>query len=757
MIKALIERILERSRTVVAAWMLFLVLGAYYAVHLDSVIRGSTDGIPGSRSDFVMKGINRSFGTDSAFVFPVVVENSAVSVQDGRFPAAIARLDQALISDGHVRAVRHYWNSGAAELLGADAQSALLLVTPRAASFYEAEILVERIREAIRGADVGPGFSASVTGPVAVFHDMNRHSADDLLAAERIALPVTLAVLLIVFGSPLAASLPLLLGCTAVLMSLGALFALSHAIPVSVFARNAVTMIGLGVGVDYALILLSRFRDELAGGGTTREAVVRASVRTGPAVLISGMTVAAGFLALFLVPVPLMHSLALGGAAVVLVAVAATLTLLPALLGLLGPRIYWPFSDLRRRSRGGFAGIWYRWAKLVMRRPWPALVTALAVVALFAAPVLRINTWNLGAKDLPLELEARQGAEVLQKNFAAGWLGPVVLAVENDGRGSVWELARQDAVLAMAERLSRDPRIERVGGFPAVLSALGPMRMGVRAVDELPSPSDGIAGDAVSRSGNMALVVLIPRQPPEDVQTMALVSELRRDDWPEARGAGLKVGIAGASAGMADFDEVLFDSLWRVVPTVLVITFVMLAILFRSILIPLKATLLNLLSVLAAWGFLVLVFQDGFGAGLLGLEPPGGLNAFIALMLFTILFGLSMDYEVFLLSRIKEERDRGADNATAVACGLQHTAGIITSAALIMVCIFGSFAFTKFTATREFGLGLAFAVALDATVIRIVLLPALMKLLGDWNWWMPHAREAALRKLQVSLDAEEPL
>jgi RND superfamily putative drug exporter len=757
-LKALTAWILDRPRTVIAVWLIVLAASGYFATHLDGVIRGSTDGIPGSLSDQVMKAVNGSFGRDSAFVFPVVVESRDVSVRESRFAESIARLEAALTAAGNTRSVRHFWNSGAAELLGTDGRSALLLVTPKAGSFYEAEILVEKIRADLRKANLGNSFAVKLTGPVAVFHDMNRHSADDLLAAERIGIPITLVILLIVFGAPLAAGVPLLLAFTAVLMSFATLYAFSFWMPVSVFARNAVTMIGLGVGVDYALFLIGRYREELAGGHPPGAALLRAATAVGHTVLLSGMTVAAGFLVLFLVHVPLMHSLAIGGASVVVVAVAATLTLLPALLSLIGERIYWPFRPASgRERRRQFAKWWYEWAQLVMRRPWFALIPALAIVALFVAPVSRISAWNMGSKDLPPELEARQGAEILKKNFTTGWLGPVLLAIEPDGGGSLWDAPRQDAILAIAERLSRDQRIAGIGGFPAVLAGLGSMRGSVQALDELPPEAQSPAADAISRSGSMALIVLIPREAPESPEVMALVRQLRRDAWPEASAARLTVGVAGASAGIADFDQELFDSLWRVVPTVLLVTFLMLLVQFRSILIPLKATLLNLLSVLASWGFLVLVFQDGIGAGLIGLEPPGGLNAFIAIMLFTILFGLSMDYEVFLLSRIKEERDRGADNATAVARGLQNTAGIITSAALIMICIFGSFAFTKLTATREFGLGLAFAVALDATVIRIVLVPVLMNLFGDWNWWLPGALSGAMPKSRMAHDSERPL
>src|SRR6185503_3391250 len=612
--KALTHWVVDRPKTVIAAWLLMLCGGAWLAVNLDGVIRGSTDGIPGSPSERVMQAINRAFGPDSAFVFPVVVENPRLSVRQSEFQEAFGQLERALMRQGNARQVRHFWNAGASELLGADGHSALLLVTPRASSFYEAEIMVDRIRDDLRSANVGSGFALMVTGPVAVFHDMNRHSADDLLAAERIGVPITLAILLVVFGAPLAAGLPLALAAIAVVMSLAALFVLSSWMPVSMFARNAVTMIGLGVGVDYALFVLRRFREGLGDGRSPRDAAISATMLSGSAVLFSGMTVAAGFLVLLLVRVPLMHSLALGGALVVLIAVAATLTLLPVLLALIGTKIYWPrrdFSSSERRGR--FAGGWQRWAHWVMRHPWLALVSALALVAFFVAPAFRMGTWNPGAKDLPVAVEARQGADALGRNFAAGWLGPVVLAVEAEGAATLWDAASADAARLTVQRISRDPRVAHVGA------------------------------DDIATSGKMATLLLIPRHAPESPEAMALVDELRRDPWPEARAAGLTLGVAGASAGIADFDQELFDSLWRIIPAVLGITFLMLMAMFRSILIPLKATVLDLLSVLASWGFLVLVFQDGVGARLIGVQPPGGLNAFIVLMLFTILFGLSMD------------------------------------------------------------------------------------------------------------------
>jgi RND superfamily putative drug exporter len=740
-VRAFTEWVIERPRTVIAAWIILLAAAAHFSMQADRSIGGTTDGIPGSLSDEAIQAVNRAFGPYSGFVFPLVIQSAEVRAQDPRFQAAVARVEEALTATGNAQAVHHFWNSGAKELLGKDGRSALVLVTPKAETFNQAESLVPRVRDTIRAADIDSLFEVKLTGSVAVFHDVSRHSAEDLVTAERVGIPITLVILLVVFGAPLAAGVPLLLAVTAAVVTLAMLFALSPWMPMSIFAQNAVTMIGLGVGVDYALLLLRRFYDELAVGRARREAVIRAAMLTGRTVVVSGLTVAVGFLVLLLVHVPLIHSLAIGGAAVVGVAVAATLTLLPALLQLAGDNIFWPFRpDMRRARPGGVAGIWAAWAQYVMRRPWQALVPAVVVMALFIVPVFSIAPWNPGAKDLPLQFESRQGAEILGKSFSRGWLGPVVLAVEVEGKGSMWDISRQDAVLAMVERIAGDGRVAAIGGFAAVLDAMGPLRREIRSLADVPPQGQSLAAQAVSESGTMALVVLIPKEAPESREVMSLVDDLRRDNWSEARAAGFSVRVAGASAAWADFDHELFSSLRRVVPTVLVATFLMLLVMFRSILIPLKAMLLNLAAVLASWGFLVLVFQDGIGAELIGLEPPGGLNAFIVLMLFTILFGLSMDYEVFLLGRIKEERDAGCDNATAVARGLQHTAGTITSAALVMICIFGSFAFTTLTATREFGLGLAFAVALDATLIRLVLVPVLMKLLGEWNWWLPLRR-----------------
>jgi uncharacterized membrane protein YdfJ with MMPL/SSD domain len=703
--QTLVRFALRRPLWVIAAWIAAVAVATPFALRLAGVLRGSTDAVPGSPSELVSRDINRAFGKGSAFVFPAVLTSSSVESTDPQFAAAAAALARALESAG-MKSVQHYWNTGDTTLLGRGGRSALVLVTPPAATFFDAETMVGRIRDVAGDAALGPTFEVKLTGMVSLFHDLDVSASDDLLRAERVGVPLTLLVLLVVFGAPIAAALPLLVAIGATAVTLAILYALSHVMPVSVFAQNAVTMIGLGIGVDYALFLVSRCRDELSAGAPLHDAVETAAMRAVHVVVVSGLAVCTGFLALLLVRVPFLHTLAFGGVAVVVTSVLMTLTLLPALLLLVGERVNWP---RRLSQRSGAAGrVWGRWAHEAMARPWRYLVPCLIVLAVLIVPTLRLKAWNVGAHDLSPAMEARQGYDLLDRNFAAGWMGPIALMVEGRDSSAVATAERQHAIGATYARLSADPRVRIARALP-------------------------------SQDGRAALLLLVPRSAPESEEVMGFVRELRADPWTEAHDAGLDVRVGGFSAGIIDFDQELFQSLRRVVPLVLVITFVVLAFAFRSIVVPLKAITMNLISVLAAYGFLVYVFQDGIGAKLIGLVPPGGLNSFIVLMLFTILFGLSMDYEVFLLSRIQEEYRRSGNNRKSVVRGLSQTGGLITSAALIMVVLFGSFGFTQLVATREFGLGLAFAVALDATLIRVVLVPILMGLLGRANWWWPGA------------------
>jgi RND superfamily putative drug exporter len=746
------ERMLARPVVVLGAWIVIAVVTGVAASRLPAVLRGGTDPIAGSPSEHVERELVRAFGEGAFYQYLLVLSSHDLSAGDPRFSVAARRVSDAVGALAVVRSVETPWNSSRPELVGRDGHAALLVVTPSINAYLEAERFLAALRGAIAAAHVPPELTLEITGATAAIHAVDVASSSDLVAAERIGLPITLVILLVVFGAPLAAVLPIVLAMVAVTVGFAGLYALHAWTPVTVFAENVVSMIGLGVGVDYSLFVVNRFREETMRGRAPIEAAAVAARTAGHSVLLSGATVAVGFLALFMVRASFLHTIALGGVFVVAGAVTASLTLLPALLVLLGPALYWPRRAISGPASDGRRGrFWVGWAGAVMRRPWVSLALVSLVLLVFVVPVTRLKSWNVGAAHLPAGDEARRGYERLGEEFSYGWMSPIIVLVEAPPGRSLWDASSRPAVEGLAAQLARDPRSGTVIGLHQVLDLWDALQF-TNAPDpsaaadttaplaRLPAPLRAVARRVSSEDGRVGMIVLMTPGPPEDPRTMAYVRELRSRRWAEFDAAGLSVQWGGFAAVLVDFDREIFGRLPWVVAGVVLTTFVVLALLFRSLLIPFKATLLNTISVLAAYGFLVLLFQEGIGARLIGLDPPGGLNAFVVLMLFTILFGLSMDYEVFLLSRVREEYLASGDNTRAVALGLGNTAGIITSAALIMVSIFGAFGFTRLIPTREFGLGLAFAVALDATIIRVVLVPALMAVSGRWNWWWPWGR-----------------
>ena len=728
--------VLRHRGATILVWSLLIGVSGLCASRLQDVLKGASDGVPGSPSvETIERAVNGGIPAGTFFPFLVLLTHDRLGVLDARFEVAAQAIERSLNTVPGGGAVRSYWNTGRVDLLGKDRRTALILFRSNVATLNEAEVLTRDVRAAIRRARLPDGFRALVTGTAPMYFDFDRQSSADLLRAERVGLPVTLVILLVAFGSPLAAGLPVLLALSAVTIGLAGLFFLSRVTTVSVFSENVVSMIGLGVGVDYALFIVCSFRAALAQGCGVREAAIRAVEDAGHTIVVSGLAVAIGFCALFLVNVPFLRSMAAGGIFVVLTAVAASLTLLPVALSSVGTAVNWP----RRHSQPPREGtaVWGRWAGLVMRRRWTFLVAGLAILAVFVAPAGRLQPWNVGVENLGPDLEAREGYDVLADQFERGAIGPTILLVEAPLGQTMWAPDFQRGIAALSERLSDDPRIARVNGFPDLLSVANSLLRSVRSPADLPDRLQHLARDVLGVDDRMALIVLLPSSAPEARESMALVDDLRHDTWPELSGLGARIGISGTTALMKDFDDEVFGRMRIVVPAVLGTTFLVLLVSFRSVLIPLKAILLNLLSVLASYGFLVYVFQDGRGATWIDLSPPGGLNSFIVLVLFTVLFGLSMDYEVFLLSRVRAAYAATGDNLRAVSLGVQQTAGSISSAALVMVSIFTAFGFTRLVATRELGLGLAFAVALDATLVRLVLVPALMALLGRFNWWFP--------------------
>jgi putative drug exporter of the RND superfamily len=544
-------------------------------------------------------------------------------------------------------------------------------------------------------------------------------------SSEAFGFLAAIIILLVAFGSVLAMGLPLLTAIFGIVTGIALVGLTVNVIDMPTFSNQAVAMIGIGVGIDYALFIVTRYREGLHDGMDPEQATVRSLDTAGRAVLFAGCTVIIAVLGLFVIGLAMIRGLAVGISLGVLTTMIASVTLLPAMFGFVGRNIDRLGLPHRRRAEGAaHQSVWYRWSQLIQRRPWPAVAGAAVLLVVLALPVFGIRLGFGDAGNRPTSDTSRRAYDLIAEGFGPGANGPLVLVAEADGGGPV----DLDAVGALSAAAADTP--------------------GVTAASP-PIPSE---------DGDGAIVIVQPDTSPQSEETESLVHTLRDDVVPEAvGGTGTVVRVGGSTAAVVDFAEFTADRLPWFIGIVLVLSFLLLMVVFRSLLVPLKAVIMNLLSVGAAYGVLVAVFQWGWGKELFGIGKDGPIEAWVPMMLFAVIFGLSMDYEVFLLSRIREEYDRSHDNASAVANGLAATARVITAAAAIMFCVFAGFVLGSDRSLKMFGLGLAVAVLLDATVVRLVLVPGTMELLGDRNWWLPRWLDRVLPVVHVEpVEPAEP-
>ncbi len=477
------------------------------------------------------------------------------------------------------------------------------------------------------------------------------------------------------------------------------------------FAPQVAAMIGLGVGIDYALFIVTRYREALHRTNQPEAAVVEAMTTSGRAVVFAGFTVMVSVLGMLLMGLDYLHGLAIGTSLAVVIAVLAAITLLPALLGFAGFTID-KFKVGRRKPKEK-EGMWHRWARFVQKRPAPIAIIGFLVLIVIALPMLSLRLGSADASNDKAGTTTYNAYHLISDGFGPGANGPVLIVADTSKAGSA------DALPALIDDLRKVP--------------------GVAAVTP-PQPNE---------AGTAALATLFPTTGPQSERTEALVHHLRDNVVPQdTNGTGLSVYLGGQTAASIDFSDVIGSRLPIFIGAVLVLSFLLLMLVFRSVLVPLKAVLMNLLSIGAAYGVIVAAFQFGWGGSILGVSA-GPIEAWVPMMIFAIVFGLSMDYEVFLISAIREHYDKSGDNAQAVADGLESTARVITAAALIMVFVFGSFVVSDVRALKLIGLGLAVAVAIDASIVRIILVPATMELLGKANWWLPKWLDKLLPQINV--------
>jgi RND superfamily putative drug exporter len=665
-----------------------------------------------------------------------------------RFAEAPARpvLDSLLAVAGrlpYVRTMIDYPSTGDSLFLGPGGTATFFLASIDAPTGDSLGGLVEPFRKALRDALAKApnrdAYHLQVTGRAPLEYDIRSVSARDSRRLEARVLPVALVILVLAFGALVAALLPMLVGVLSIAVSLTVIGVIARFTPMSVFVLNLTSMIGLGVGIDYSLLMVTRFREELNRGHRRREAAQRALLTAGSAVVTSGLTVVVGLGALLFTPLVDTRSVGLGGLVVVAVSVLLSVTLLPALLAVLGRAIDQPRWLARRLTWYHAPQIWERWARTLIRHPWRALVLGTATIAVLAIPLTRIRVGLPAAHWWPLQTEAGAGVQALTDMGRGGYLFPVRVVVEVPEERSAIAAVTLRGLRALGDSLRADPRVREVRSLADLAPGTSILGLSLLYADLDSARAQYPAVDAyLSADSRLALMDVILADTTSLTTSMDVVRSVRA---LAASGAVRQLRetrtlVGGYTAGAVDFQDDLLGRFPLLIVMVLGLTAVMLAVAFRSVLVPLKAVVMNSFSVVAAFGVTVLVFQEGVGGRLFGIaEPTGAIFVAIPVLVFAVVFGLSMDYEVFLLSRMKEAFDRTGRNTEATAEGLGATATVITSAALIMITVFGAFAFARVLVMQFLGFGLALAVLLDATVIRMVLVPAFMHLAGRWNWW----------------------
>jgi RND superfamily putative drug exporter len=697
--------VLRQRVPVLAAWLVLLAAGAWASTRLGPLLANDL-AVPGTESAQAQQLLKRAFGERTDGDFTVVFR-----VRDPGDRALRARLLRRLALAARVIPGAH---AGIALLPGG---GILYGSISSGLDLAHAKRYTGPLRAALR-AQRGP--PALVTGQPAIQHDLDPIFSSDLRHGEAIALPFALVILLAVLGVSLAALVPFLFAACTIGTTLAIVYGLAHAFSMVTYVTNLVELLGVGLAIDYSLLVVYRFREEAGDGRASEDAIVRTVLTAGRTAVLSGLTVAAGLALLLLVPVPFIRSMGIAGLLIPLVSILATLTLQPALLSILGPRGVRPLAGPLFRPPGTVElerSRWARLARLVMRRPVLTLAAGVVALGLVALPALRLDLAPGSLKSVPSSPEAMRAVALVSRAAGRGAATPIFVTVDTRAAGGTRRPVYQAAFARLAATLAADVEVRVV--------------------------ARGSRAPYVDPSGRYARIVVLGRHAHSDEATQELVRRIRRLAHRAGFPADAAVATGGTPAQGVDFISRTFGPFPWLVLAALALTFAVLMRAFRSLLLPLKAILLNLLTVSAVYGLLVAVFRYGVAAGPLGVERSSQIEAWIPIFLFATLFGLSMDYEVFLVMRMREAWDDLGDNARAVAYGLDRTGPIVTAAALIMVAAFSGFVAGRVGALQQFGLGLALAVLIDATLVRAALVPAAMAIFGRWNWWLP-ARAARL-------------
>lgn len=721
MLESIARFCFRKKWLVLLLWLLILGATIFFSTTQGGKFRNNFS-LPGTESQKTFALLEESFPSQSGDTGQIVfkAEDGIQSVRT-RMEAGFAAAQKA---SKHVLFVSSPYAPEGARQVAAQGPDAGKIAFGEIQFDLQASALPEELskdlQEAVRKA-IKPGDGLQVEFGGQPFQEIAPPGGRE----EKIGLAAAVVILLLAFGSVLAMGLSMFTALFSLGISLSGLAILARVMDVATFSPLIAAMIGLGVGIDYALFIVTRYRQGLRDGKTPEAAAVTSITTAGRAVLFAGITVIISLLGMFLMNLSFVNGLAVGAGLAVLVTMLASVTLLPALMGIVGSKIdklSIHFRSQKKPAKPKEAAFWYRWSRSVQRHPVPMVLISLVILGTLAAPVFSIRLGNSDAGNGPTALTTRRAYDLLSAAFGPGYNGPLIVAANFKAPESFAQIQ------ALQTRLAADPGVANVS--PVI-------------------PND-------PQKPSAAIIQVYGKFAPQDVRTDELVKRLRKDVIaPLAERTGIVIYSGGPAAIGLDLTDKLTERLPIFFGGVILLSFLLLMAAFRSILVPLKAALMNVLAIGAAFGVLVAVFQWGWGAELIGVDRTGPIAAFSPMILFAILFGLSMDYEVFLLSRIKEEHEKTGNNALAVADGLASTARVITAAAAIMVTVFFSFVLGDEPNAKLVGLGLAVSIFLDATLVRMVLVPATMELLGEANWYLPKWLDRIIPKINIEADRDE--
>jgi len=728
---------------VIAAWAALALLIAPKASHVqrELAVRGTS--VAATESARASQLIKDAFPNPIAEYVAVVV-HGPVRYTHPRFATVLDSISAALARQPYISQVVSVRTIGESTFVSRDRRTTFLIAALTLSSTSDSRRTVipdlrGTITETLSRLPKAEGFDVKVTGNPALDYDVRTISAEDTRRGEERVLPVTLVVLVLAFGALVAATLPIIIGVLAITIALGIVAIAAQFQTMSVFVLNITTMVGLGVGIDYSLLIVTRFREELNRGLSPVDAAVRTIETAGSAVVTSGLTVVVGFAALILTPLAETRSVGMGGLIVVAVAVLLATTFLPAALAILGRNIDRPKWLARPLAKIHTPSGWERWARSLGHRPWRAILGGGLALAILTFPLTQIKIGLPARNWFPPEAESGQALAALREMGASGVIQPLRLVVQLPPGESVLSGRRLPGLKALSDSLRKDPRVREVRGVATLRPGMSTLQLAMFYSDpeQVRERYPEFFNAYLSADRRTTLLDIIAADTVSLTGMMDLTRHVRSVIKGGMRGLQqAEVVVGGFAASSLDLQEHLLRRFPGIVAMILGVTAIMLFIAFRSLLVPLKAVVLNCLSVSAAFGVTVFVFQHGYGASLFGLEgPTEAIFVVVPVLVFATVFGLSMDYEVFLLTRVKEVFDKTGRNDHATMEGLSATASTITFAATIMIAVFGVFAFSRVLAVQFIGFGLAVAVLLDATLIRMVLVPAIMHIAGRWNWW----------------------